>query len=140
MALKILHLEDSATKHSTISRAIKKMVSAEIDWVNDMATGIEKIDDAMNNGVPYDLAITDMHYPLSPGVKADWETGDFFVDVVKQRYDNLPVIVCSTQNMKNPKAYGCVWFSEICDWEGELRELIKKINAKKNKGTPTSNL
>ena len=33
MAFKIIHLEDSAMKHSTISRAIKSVVSAEIDWV-----------------------------------------------------------------------------------------------------------
>ena len=32
MAFKIIHLEDSAMKHSTISRAIKSVVSAEIDW------------------------------------------------------------------------------------------------------------
>lgn len=117
MKLKILHLEDSVMKHLSILKAIEKAVAVEVDWVTDMASGIEKIDKAITNGVPYDLAITDMHYPLSPGVKADWEAGDFFVDVVRQRYDNLPVIICSTHNMKNPKAYGCVWFNELNDWE-----------------------
>lgn len=37
MAFKIIHLEDSAMKHSTISRAIKSVVSAEIDWVMDVS-------------------------------------------------------------------------------------------------------
>lgn len=36
MAFKIIHLEDSAMKHSAISRAIKSVVSAEIDWVMDV--------------------------------------------------------------------------------------------------------
>ena len=37
MAFKIIHLEDSAMKHSAISRAIKSVVSAEIDWVTDVS-------------------------------------------------------------------------------------------------------
>lgn len=130
MAFKIIHLEDSAMKRSTISRAIKSVVSAEIDWVTDVATGIDKINDAISEGNPYDLAITDMHYPLSPEKEADPEAGDFFVDIVKQKFDHLPVIVCSTYNIKNPDAYGCVWFNEINDWEGKLRDLIIKLAEK----------
>ena len=37
MAFKIIHLEDSAMKHPAISRAIKSVVSAEIDWVTDVS-------------------------------------------------------------------------------------------------------
>lgn len=127
MAFRIIHLEDSVMKHAAISRAIRGVASAEIDWVSDMATGIEKIDESISNGIPYDLAITDMHYPMSPGLKADWETGNIFVDIVKQRYEKLPVIVCSTHNMKNADAYGCVWYNDIIDWERELRNLILKL-------------
>lgn len=122
MKLKIIHLEDSVIKHIAISRVVEKM--AQVDWVTDMASGIEKIDYAIEKGVPYDLAITDMHYPLSPGIRADWEAGKIFVDVVNQKYDNLPVIICSTHNVKNPKAYGSVWFSDLNDWENELKALI----------------
>ena len=42
MKLKIIHLEDSVMKHIAISRVIGKM--AQVDWVTDMASGIEKID------------------------------------------------------------------------------------------------
>ena len=80
-------------KHTSISRVIKNAVPAEIDWVTDVDSGIEKIDEAISCGNPYDLAITDMHYPLSPRTKADWGAGDFFVEVVKQRYERLPVII-----------------------------------------------
>ena len=55
---------------------------------------------------------------------------NFFVDIVKQKFDHLPVIVCSTYNIKNPDAYGCVWFNEINDWEGKLRDLIIKLAEK----------
>ena len=33
MKLRIIQLEDSAMKHSAISRVIKNVVPAEIDWV-----------------------------------------------------------------------------------------------------------
>lgn len=61
MKLRIIQLEDSAMKHSAISRVIKNVVPAEIDWVTDMYSGIKKIDEAYWSGIPYDLAITDMH-------------------------------------------------------------------------------
>ena len=52
MKLKIIHLEDSVMKHIAISRVIGKM--AQVDWVTDMASGIEKIDFSIENGTPYD--------------------------------------------------------------------------------------
>lgn len=126
MKLKIIHLEDSVMKHIAISRVIGKM--AQVDWVTDMASGIEKIDFLIENGTPYDLAITDMHYSLSPGTRADWEAGNLFIDAVNQNYNNLPVIICSTHNVKNPKAYGSVWFSDLNDWENELKALLYSMN------------
>ena len=113
-------------KHIAISRVIGKM--AQVDWVTDMASGIEKIDFSIENGTPYDLAITDMHYSLSPGTRADWEAGNLFIDAVNQNYNNLPVIICSTHNVKNPKAYGSVWFSDLNDWENELKALLYSMN------------
>lgn len=105
----------------------------KIDWVTDVASGIEKIDEAISCGKPYDLAITDMHYPLSHGIKADWKAGDFFIDVVKRRYKELPIIICSTHNMQNPDAYSCVWFNDINDWESELKNLVKHIYENKQR-------
>ena len=45
MKLRIIQLEDSVMKHSAISRVIKNVVPAEIDWVTDMYSGIKKIED-----------------------------------------------------------------------------------------------
>ena len=129
MSLKILHLEDTVMKQMAITRVIHKAVPAEIDWVTDMAAGVEKIEAAIRAGQPYDLAITDMHYPMSKGLKADWGTGDFFVELVANKYENLPVILCSSQNMKHPKAYGCIWYSDISDWEKELTEYILSLSS-----------
>ena len=105
MKLRIIQLEDSVMKHSAISRVIKNVVPAEIDWVTDMYSGIKKIDEAYRSGIPYDLAITDMHYPLSLGGEAGWEVGDIFVDIIRTKYLNPPIVICSTHNRKNPYAY-----------------------------------
>ena len=50
MKLRIIQLEDSVMKHSAISRVIKNVVPAEIDWVTDMYSGIKKIDEAYRSG------------------------------------------------------------------------------------------
>ena len=120
MKLRIIQLEDSVMKHSAISRVIKNVVPAEIDWVTDMYSGIKKIDEAYRSGIPYDLAITDMHYPLSPGGEADWEVGDIFVDIIGT-------------NRKNPYAYDCVWYNDNYDWERRISDIVKCMYEEKRK-------
>ena len=132
LKLRILQLEDDVIKHSTISRVIGSAISAEIDWVTDMASGIEKIEEAISSGNPYDLAITDMHYPLSPSIKADWEAGDIFAAAVKSKYRNLPVVICSTHNRKNADAYSCIWYNDNHDWESQMRNVVKRVYDEKN--------
>lgn len=125
--LKIIHLEDSVTKAMDIAKAIRSKYPCTIDLVSNMAKGIELIDEANQKGKPYDLAITDMHYPLASGENADWSAGEIFVDTIKQKNIDLPVIICSTHNMSNRDALGCVWFNDLEDWEFEIVELIQKI-------------
>lgn len=127
MILKIIHLEDNISKHMSITRVIQNSFPAKIELATDMGTGLEMIEKAITEGTPYDLAITDMHYPLSKGVEANWEAGEFFIDVLENKEIKLPVIVCSTMNMKIPKAYGCVWYSDISNWELELRDIVNKM-------------
>lgn len=133
MKLRIIQLEDSVMKHSAISRVIKNVVPAEIDWVTDMYSGIKKIDEAYRSGIPYDLAITDMHYPLSPGGEADWEVGDIFVDIIGTKYLNPPIVICSTHNRKNPYAYDCVWYNDNYDWERRISDIVKCMYEEKRK-------
>ena len=109
MKLRIIQLEDSVMKHSAISRVIKNVVPAEIDWV------------------------TDMHYPLSPGGEADWEVGDIFVDIIRTKYLNPPIVICSTLNRKNPYAYDCVWYNDNYDWERRISDIVKCMYEEKRK-------
>lgn len=75
MKLRIIQLEDSVMKHSAISRVIKNVVPAEIDWVTDMYSGIKKIDEAYRSGIPYDLElqICIIHCPQAVRLTGRWE-------------------------------------------------------------------
>ena len=126
MRLKILHLEDNSLKQSAIERVIRSVCNADIDWVTDVNAGFKKVEEAMKNGDLYDLAVSDMHYPLSYGLKPDWEAGEHFLRTLKNQNISLPVIMCSSANIKIPEAYGCVWYNEKHDWKSELRGLIQR--------------
>ena len=73
--LKILHLEDNAMKQTAIARVLHDACEAEIDWVTDVASGMKKIEEAKVQGDMYDLAITDMQYPLKKDAEIDEEAG-----------------------------------------------------------------
>ena len=131
MKMKILHLEDNEKKHAIIQAVLEKMLDAEIDWVTDVASGITKIEEAIDTNTPYDVAITDMHYPLSKGLKADWEAGSFFVDVINRKGIDLPVIVCSSQKDCGQGAFGYVWYDATNDWRKEFYDLLIEIARRK---------
>ena len=35
------------------------------------------------------------------------------------------------RNMKLPGVYGCIWYSEISDWEEELCDLVREMEKSK---------
>ena len=58
----------------------------------------------------------------------DWEAGEYFLKALAEKNINLPVIICSTRNYRIPGAYGSVWFSDLSDWEMDLRSLINRLS------------
>ena len=130
MKIRILHLEDNAIKHASIARLINNNINADIDWVKNVETGLEKIEENIEKSSAYDLAITDMHYPLNEYGEADCDAGEKFIEKVNSMGVKLPIIVCSSLNMKIPEAFGCVWYNDNRDWEDELLSLVKKIYMK----------
>ena len=125
--MKIIHLEDSVDKHMEVCRELQKMGITGVEWAANVGEGLEKIEAAIQKGAPFDLAISDMHYPLRRGGIADWEAGEYFLKALAERNINLPVIICSTRNYRIPGAYGSVWFSDLSDWEMDLRSLINGL-------------
>ena len=127
-SMRIIHLEDSVDKHMEVCRELRKMGITSVEWATSVGEGLEKIETAIQNGAPFDLAISDMHYPIRRGEVADWEAGEYFLKALAERNINLPVIICSTRNYRIPGAYGSVWFSDLSDWEMELRSLINGLD------------
>lgn len=127
-SMRIIHLEDSVDKHMEVCRELRKMGITSVEWATNVGEGLEKIETAIQNGVPFDLAISDMHYPIRRGEVADWEAGEYFLKALTERNINLPVIICSTRNYRIPGAYGSVWFSNLSDWEMDLRDLINGLS------------
>ena len=125
--MKIIHLEDSVDKHMEVCRELQKIGITSVEWVTNANEGLEKIETAIQNGAPFDLVISDMHYPTRRGEVADWEAGEYFLKALAERNINLPVIICSTRNYRIPGAYDSVWFSDLSDWEMDLRNLINRL-------------
>lgn len=127
-SMRIIHLEDSVDKHMEVCRELRKMGIASVEWATNVGEGLEKIETAIQNSAPFDLAISDMHYPIRRGEVADWEAGEYFLKALTERNINIPVIICSTRNYRIPGAYGSVWFSNLSDWEMDLRDLINGLS------------
>ena len=87
--------------------------------------------DAENAGEPFDLIITDMHFPMRSGAISDTEAGEKLVQILQEKGNQTNIIVCSTRNMKLPGVYGCIWYSEISDWEEELCDLVREMEKSK---------
>ena len=127
--MRILNLEDSVSKHSEI-RAVLLSCGIKVEdivWVTNLMDGIDKIKELAENGEYFDLAITDMYYPVEPGGYEEKDTGDKFVRFVKKERLKLPIIICSSVNIEDGSVYGCIWFSPLSNWKMELRALIAEI-------------
>ena len=51
--------------------------------------------------------------------------------ILQERGNQTNIIVCSSRNMKLPGVYGCIWYSEISDWEEELCDLVREMEKSK---------
>lgn len=127
--MRILNLEDSVSKHSEIRTVLLScgIKAEDIVWVTNLMDGIDKIKELAENGEYFDLAITDMYYPVEPGGYEEKDTGDKFVRFVKKERLKLPIIICSSVNIEDGSVYGCIWFSPLSNWKMELRALIAEI-------------
>jgi CheY-like chemotaxis protein len=113
--MRILNVEDEVFKHRKIENVIEGCGRHEVAWAKNYEQAIEMLEE------PYDLVITDMNYPMARGEKDAPDAGEKLLEALAGK---VPVIVCSSVNYKYPVAYGCVWYSDINDWEAELRKFL----------------
>lgn len=113
--MKIMHFEDSIDKHLELFRVLRRIGIQSGIWVNNLNHGIREIEAVIKDGVPFDIAITDMNYPIKSGEAADGRAGAKLIQTLTEKNIDLPVIVCSTGNYRVPKMYGSVWYSDLSD-------------------------
>ena len=126
-SMKVLNFEDSVYKANAIRKVLNQCGVAKIELVSNVEDGLQMLKNAEDTGDPFDLIITDMHYPMKQGAVSDTEAGEKLVQLLQEQGKQTKVIVCSSRNMKLPGVYGCIWYSEISDWEEELCDLVREM-------------
>lgn len=125
--MRLIHLEDSAIKRAEINRILEDLRVFDVVWVKNMEDGQEAIKKAIADQKPFDLAITDMNYPLASGESSEVMAGEHFMDWVKKEGLSLPIIVCSSINYDYPGVWGNVWYQPARDWESDMRDCVKRF-------------
>ena len=123
----VLNFEDSIYKANAIRKVLNQCGVTKIELVSNVEDGLQMLKNAEDTGEPFDLIITDMHYPMKQGAVSDTEAGEKLVQLLQEQGKQTKVIVCSSRNMKLPGVYGCIWYSEISDWEEELCDLVREM-------------
>ena len=111
--MRVLNIEDDTFKHNDICKALSGCGIKDVEW-------------SSNN--PYDLIITDMYYPDEPGGREE-QSGDVLIDRVIKNKITIPVILCSSVNLKYPEIYGCVYYSRERNWEADMQKLVNSLVA-----------
>ncbi len=125
--MKILYFEDDVFKHADVVKAVNAAGPQEVVWVKNMEDGFGKLQEAQQEGKPFQLIITDMCFPLFEGGPESIRAGQEVMDGLEKRGLDIPVIICSSLNIRSARAYGSVWHSDISDWDLELAEMIRKL-------------
>lgn len=126
MIKKVLNIEDTVLKHIAIKRALNKSGIGFIDHATTGDKGIEMIENSIAEGKPYDLIITDMHFPIYG--ELDEEAGIKVIQELKRREINIPVVVCSSVRYNIPDAVACIFYNEKSrDIDEDIREMLEKL-------------
>ena len=125
--IRTLLLEDDVYKAMDVRRALQYCGIREIHCVTNQEEGFSYIYQCEKEGKPVQLIVTDMHYPLSLHTEADTEAGFKLLERLEQEDRTIPVIICSSSNIKETKALGCVWYSLLRDLNFEFYEILKNF-------------
>ena len=63
-----------------------------------------------------------------PGGREE-QSGDVLIDRVIKNKITIPVILCSSVNLKYPEIYGCVYYSRERNWEADMQKLVNSLVA-----------
>ena len=125
---KVLNIEDIATKHVAVRRALERCGVPYIDHAETAVDGLDMIEVAIAEGKPYDLVVSDMYFPMSKG-GMEVQAGMYVIEELKARGINVPVIVCSSARMVIPEIVGCIHYSSRNDLDADMREMIEIVRS-----------
>ena len=75
-----------------------------------------------------EMCIRDRYYPDEPGGREE-QSGDVLIDRVIKNKITIPVILCSSVNLKYSEIYGCVYYSMERNWEADMQKLVNSLVA-----------
>lgn len=127
MVKRVLNIEDTVYKHIAIKRALNKAGVPFVDVAKTGDIGFEMIDVSIAEGKPYDLIITDMHFPIYG--QDDIQAGMKVIEELKRRGVEIPVVVCSSVRYNIPEAAECIFYNERSrDIDEDIREMLELLN------------
>lgn len=125
---KVLNIEDVATKHVAIRRALERCGVPYIDHAETAVDGLDMIEVAIAEGKPYDLIVSDMYFPISKG-GMEAQAGTYVIEELNARGINVPIIVCSSARMVIPEIVGCIHYSLRNDLDADMREMVEIVRS-----------
>ena len=123
---RVINIEDNVYKHMAIKRALNYCGIMDVDDATNGDDGIVKIEAAIAEGNPYDLLITDMHFPIhgEENVKA----GELVMEELRNRSIDIPVVVCSSQPYRIPGAAHNIFYNERSrDINWDIKEMLDNL-------------
>ena len=125
--MKILILEDSNEKYMALARVLKRMGEEDVSWVSNQADGTALLETAAGAGAPFELIITDMHYPPGPGVPSEFDCGRKLPELLREKGLHPRIVLCSSVRYRVPGFDACLWYSRGSEWESELRDILQRF-------------
>lgn len=123
---RIINIEDTNEKHMAIRREVQRYMTAIMDWETSAEAGLKRIEEAISEGRPYDLLITDMHFPLNG--ELDEHAGEYVINEIKNRGINIPVIVFSTKGYPTLATVGHLRYNHRNgEVMGDIREMLQQV-------------
>ena len=125
--LKALIVDDNVYKTIDIKRALEYSGIKNIITARNQEDGFELIYQSRRTKAPIGLIVTDMRYPLASGMDEDREAGFKLIERLNAERLNIPVIICSTSNIKEPSILGTVWYSALSDLNQDFQKILERL-------------
>lgn len=123
----VLLVEDDVFKGSHEKRALQHVYPGKVVWEKNFADGMEAL---LKYGEEIDFIFLDMYFPMEHGERIYPECGlEFLREMSRQGYGEIPVIVCSTVQMRlmgHSNVLECICYHRELNLEQEIIRIWKE--------------